>query len=104
MTILVNQSGGQTQYIHGSVDSQGNKMWGEGFNCRRLSKGAYLIEFDTPFVGQPTAVCTIKGAPQSTFNISVGIVETDTSKFVCFTSAPDKVIDCGFSFIVFGEA
>ncbi|MGB3508412.1 MAG: hypothetical protein WBA93_04075 [Microcoleaceae cyanobacterium] len=103
MAIISNSSGGLNQQLHGAVDPDGNKMWGEGFSCRLLGKGAYLVEFDKPFFGQPTAVCTIYGEPWNTFDKSVAIIEINPSYFVCFTSKPGDVLNCAFSFIVFGD-
>ncbi|MDY6804510.1 MAG: hypothetical protein SXA11_11980 [Cyanobacteriota bacterium] len=103
MAIFQNASGGESQHIHGGVDARGNKMWGDGFRSKQLGTGAYVIEFDRSFSGQPTAVCTIYGNPWYTFNISVAVIEINPWQFICFTSKPGDVVDCDFTFIAFGD-
>lgn len=104
MAIIPSAHGSLHQHIYGAVSPDGKKMWGEGFESHKIQEGAYEIYFQQPFRGIPTAVCTIFGSPEHTFDKSVAVVKVDEWTFVCFTSAPGNVVDSAFTFIVFGDA
>ncbi len=104
MSILQSAVDGRKhQHIYGTVERDGSSIAGEGFRCRKLQEGTYLVEFDQPFDKPPVPVCTVYGPPWITFNLSSAIIEASQHHFVCITSSPDRPVDSGFSFIVFGD-
>ena len=94
---------GVYQHIYGSIGPDGNTFSGEGFSCRKIRYGLYLVEFDTAFVDTPAVVCTINGNEWQTFNLSVANLDITPFHFVCSTSSPDRPEDCAFTFIAFGQ-
>jgi hypothetical protein len=93
----------EMQQVYGVISQDGKQMSGEGFKCRRIWSGTYIIEFDRPFADIPGVVCTINGTEWQTFDKSVAIVECDPRYFVCVTSSMDRPEDCGFTFIASGK-
>ncbi|NER35635.1 MAG: hypothetical protein F6J93_16860 [Oscillatoria sp. SIO1A7] len=100
---IVKSDRGEHQHIYGAVGPDGNPFWGEGFVSKKIKEGTYYIEFKQPFGSLPAPVCTIFGNEWKTFNMSVAIVDVNPSCFICVTSSPDRPIDCGFTFIAFGD-
>ena len=92
------------QHIYGCVNPDGSVKWGEGFRCQKLGEGTYMVQFEHPFSKQPTPTCTIFGPPWATFNISAALVEVTADQFFCLTSTPMQPANCGFTFVVLGEA
>ncbi|NEP59518.1 MAG: hypothetical protein F6K31_21325 [Symploca sp. SIO2G7] len=91
------------QHIYGGVREDGSKIFGEGFYCDRVKEGTYIVKFERLFTGLPTPVCTTHGHEWRTFDKSIAIIEAAPHQFICVTSSPDRPVDCGFTFIVFGE-
>lgn len=46
--------------IVGKVHDDGSKVWGDGFQSRKIDTGRYHVEFDEPFAGIPVVIagCT----------------------------------------------
>lgn len=103
MAILKDSTGKEIQHVHGSIDPDGNKKFGEGFRSQKLRMGLYAIEFDKPFLEMPAAVCTIFGGEWETFNKSITVLEVSEHYVIFGTSSPDRPEDCGFTFIAFGN-
>ncbi|NET61594.1 MAG: hypothetical protein F6K47_37380 [Symploca sp. SIO2E6] len=103
MTTIKDSNGKEIQHVYGGINPDGTKWCGEGFRLRKLRQGLYLIEFERHFVELPIPICTIFGPEWETFDKSISIVDIETSQFVCATSSMDKPVDCGFTFIVFGN-
>ncbi|NEP59520.1 MAG: hypothetical protein F6K31_21335 [Symploca sp. SIO2G7] len=103
MVIIQDSSGNRIQHVYGGINPDGSKWCGEGFRHHKLRQGLYLIEFERPFAGMPTPICTIFGPEWETFDKSISIVDIAPFQFVCATSSMDRPIDCGFTFIVFGQ-
>ncbi len=103
MAIIESAVGGKHQHIYGSVERDGHIVAGEGFRCQKLQEGTYLVEFEQPFAKQPVPTCTVFGPPWATFNLSTAVIEVTPHHFICITSSPDRPIDAGFTFIVFGD-
>lgn len=100
---IVRSDRGEHQHIYGAVSPDGSPMWGEGFHVDKIKEGTYVVRFERPFGSQPAAVCTVLGPEWMTFHLSVAIVDIQPDLFICVTSSPDRPIDCGFTFIVFGD-
>ena len=100
---IIHGEGGMHQHIYGAIGPDGSPMWGEGFVSHKIKEGTYIVEFKQPFAKEPAPVCTVFGHEWKTFNLSVAIVEINPSYFICITSSPDRPVDCGFTFIVFGD-
>lgn len=94
---------GEHQHIYGAVDPNGTQWFGEGFQSRKIKEGTYIVEFEQPFGSNPAPVCTISGPEWITFDKSVAIVDVSQEHFICVTSSPVRPVDCGFTFIVFGD-
>jgi hypothetical protein len=92
-----------TRQITGGVWPDGNQWFGEGFNCKKIKEGTYVIEFEQPFAKMPAPVCTVNGYEWKTFDKSVAIIEIWEGGFICTTSSPDRPEDCAFTFIVVGN-
>ncbi len=103
MAIIQDSAGKTVQHVYGGVHPDGKQWFGEGFNVRKIWEGTYLIEFQQPFAPPPAVICTIYGNEWETFNKSVAIVDSSSYHFVCVTSSPDRPVDCGFTFIAFGD-
>ena len=91
----------RTIFLAGSPDGQ--KMWGEGATCKKISTGTYMIEFDQPFKGYPVPVVTVSGPPWQTFNMSAAIIDVNPHNCVLLTSSPNQPVDAGFSIIIAGS-
>lgn len=90
--------------IYGTVNDYGEIVAGHGFSVKRLDKGFYQVEFDSPFFSIPVVVSNVVGHPWRTFNMSTAIADQiSPDHFFCLTSTPDRTEDCGFSFIAIGD-
>lgn len=90
------------EHVYGAVSPDGQKMWGEGFEVKKISTGTYLVEFQQPFSSHPAPVCTVSGPPWQTFNMSAAIVDVNPTNFVYMTSTSNQPADTGISFVVVG--
>ncbi|MGK7919823.1 MAG: hypothetical protein AB4080_07420 [Trichodesmium sp.] len=104
MAIFKDDHEHEHQHIYGGVVREGSKWFGEGFESQKIKEGTYVIKFKRPFSGIPAPVCTISGPEWITFNMSVAIVDVSPEYFICVTSSPHQPMDCGFTFIAFGDA
>ncbi len=91
------------QHIYGGVSPDGKVWFGEGFKSHKIKEGTYVIDFDRPFGPIPAPVCTVNGHEWQTFDKSVAIIEVTPQHFICVTSSPERPVDCGFTFIAFGD-
>ncbi|MDY6783127.1 MAG: hypothetical protein SW833_11380 [Cyanobacteriota bacterium] len=95
---------GEYQYLYGTVGQDGEPILGkEGFTCRYLREGLYVLEFERPFQDMPGVTATVYGHEWQTFNMSIAIVDLSPHYAVLVTSTPDRPQSVGFSFIAFGK-
>ena len=96
--------------VWGRIDSQGNRLGGQGFASRRESKGRYLITFDRPFAAPPTVVVT-QSKDLRSMHIrwwDDNVITVDAAESDCLVAIRDVgrgggYEDDGFNFVAIGE-
>ena len=94
-----------TRIIYGLVDSNGDKLQGDGFQSTRVDDGIYSIDFSQDFVSMPTVTASIF-TDDDLFMIaerSIMIKIPHNGQCLVYLLYNGQLTDYSFSFIAIGE-